>query len=144
MPHNAASRQSHASRDIVLCNGVMVSRQSATALHSKGSFTNYVMLTININRQLCTICYRLPFSEPFYIVYNTYLEFSQVLKCTFLKNELEQFSDTDFSRSVNPISTKKGRLCPPHYYWHPQIFRPSYDPDQVENSMRLGTVYLPQ
>ena len=24
MPHNAASRQSHASRDIVLCNGVMV------------------------------------------------------------------------------------------------------------------------
>ena len=76
MPHNAASRQSHASRDIVLCNGVMVSRQSATALHSKGSFTNYAMLTININRQLCTICYRLPFSELFYIVYNTYLGFS--------------------------------------------------------------------
>ena len=24
----------------------------------------------------------------------------------------------DFGRSVNPISTKGDRLCPPHYYWH--------------------------
>ena len=22
----------------------------------------------------------------------------------------------DFGRSVNPISTRRGRLCPPHYY----------------------------
>ena len=32
----------------------------------------------------------------------------------------------DFGRSVNPISTRRGRLCPLHYYWHPGIFRPSY------------------
>ena len=36
----------------------------------------------------------------------------------------------DFGRSVNPISTRKDRLCPPHYYCHPRIFRPSYGPDQ--------------
>ena len=27
--------------------------------------------------------------------------------------------------SVNPISTRGDRLCPPNYYWHPRIFRPS-------------------
>ena len=31
----------------------------------------------------------------------------------------------DFGRSVNPISTMGDRLCPPNYYWHTQIFRPS-------------------
>ena len=35
---------------------------------------------------------------------------------------------TDFGRSVNPISTKGDRLCPPNYYWHTQIFRPSDGP----------------
>ena len=25
----------------------------------------------------------------------------------------------DFGRSVNRISTRRGRLCPSHYYWHP-------------------------
>ena len=30
--------------------------------------------------------------------------------------------------SVNPISTRRGRLCPTNYYWHPLIFRPSYGP----------------
>ena len=35
----------------------------------------------------------------------------------------------DFGRPVNPISTRRGRLCPPHYYRHPRIFRPSYGPD---------------
>ena len=34
----------------------------------------------------------------------------------------------DFGRSVNPISTRGNRLCPPNYYWHTQIFRPSNDP----------------
>ena len=34
----------------------------------------------------------------------------------------------DLGRSVNPISTRRGRLCPPHYYWHPWIFRLSYGP----------------
>ena len=40
----------------------------------------------------------------------------------------------DFGRSVNPISTRRGRLCPPYYYWHPQIFRPSYGPGLEEKT----------
>ena len=32
---------------------------------------------------------------------------------------------SDFGRSVNPISTRGDRLCPPNYYWLPRIFRPS-------------------
>ena len=36
----------------------------------------------------------------------------------------------DFGRSVNPISTKGGRLCPPNNtYWHPRIFRPFDGPE---------------
>ena len=35
----------------------------------------------------------------------------------------------DFCRSVNPISTRGDRLCPPNYYWHTRIFRPSDGPD---------------
>jgi len=35
----------------------------------------------------------------------------------------------DFGRSVNPISTRGDRLCPPNYYWHTRIFRPSDSPD---------------
>ena len=31
----------------------------------------------------------------------------------------------DFGRSVNPISTRGDRLCPPNCFCHPQIFRPS-------------------
>ena len=31
----------------------------------------------------------------------------------------------DFGKSVNSISTRGNRLCPPHY---PRIFRPSYGP----------------
>ena len=31
-------------------------------------------------------------------------------------------------RLVNPISTRVDRLCPPNYYWHTQIFRPSDGP----------------
>ena len=27
---------------------------------------------------------------------------------------------------VNPISTRGDRLCPPNYYWHTRIFRPTY------------------
>ena len=34
----------------------------------------------------------------------------------------------EFGRSVNPISTRGDRLCPPNYYWHPRIFRPSDGP----------------
>ena len=36
---------------------------------------------------------------------------------------------SDFGRSVNPISTRGGRLWPPNYYWHPRIFRPSDGPE---------------
>ena len=34
----------------------------------------------------------------------------------------------DFGRSINPISTRGDRLCPPNYYWHTRIFRPSDGP----------------
>ena len=34
----------------------------------------------------------------------------------------------EFGRSVNPISTRRNRLCLPNYYWHTQIFRPSDGP----------------
>ena len=35
----------------------------------------------------------------------------------------------DFGRSINPTSTRRGRLSPPFYYWHFRIFRPSYGPE---------------
>ena len=35
----------------------------------------------------------------------------------------------DFGRSVNPISTKGVRLCPPNNTGTPEIFRPSDGPD---------------
>ena len=36
----------------------------------------------------------------------------------------------DFVNSVvHPISTKGDRLCPPNYYWHTRIFRPSDGPE---------------
>ena len=38
---------------------------------------------------------------------------------------------TDFGRSVNPISTRGYRLCPPNYYWHTRIFRPSDSPAYI-------------
>ena len=34
----------------------------------------------------------------------------------------------DFGRSVNPISTRGNKLCPPNYYWHTRIFRHSDGP----------------
>ena len=35
----------------------------------------------------------------------------------------------DFGRSVNPTYLNQGdRLCPPNYYWHLRIFRPSDGP----------------
>ena len=33
-----------------------------------------------------------------------------------------------FGRSINPISTWGDRLCPPNYYLHLRIFRPSDGP----------------
>jgi hypothetical protein len=37
----------------------------------------------------------------------------------------------DFGRSVKPISTRGDRLCPPNYYWHSRIFRPSFGPGPI-------------
>ena len=38
----------------------------------------------------------------------------------------------DFGISVEPISTRRLRhIMPPHHYWHPRIFRPSYGPQYV-------------
>ena len=34
----------------------------------------------------------------------------------------------DFGRSVNPISTRGDRLCPPNYNWHTRTFVPSDGP----------------
>ena len=44
----------------------------------------------------------------------------------------------DFGRSVNPISNKGDRLCPPNYYWHTRIFRPS---DGPANKTKGGRFY---
>ena len=46
----------------------------------------------------------------------------------------------DFGRSVNPISTRGDRLCPPNYYWHPRIFRPFDGPDYHIHIMQLYVV----
>ena len=44
----------------------------------------------------------------------------------------------DFGGSVNPISTRGNRLCPPNSYWHTRIFRPSNGPAQYPSvSLRI-------
>ena len=49
----------------------------------------------------------------------------------------------DFGRSVNPISTGGDRLCPPNYYWHPRIFRPSDGPVMyILISICISTMYF--
>ena len=51
-----------------------------------------------------------------------------------------------FGRSVDPISTRGDKLCPPNYYWHPLIFRPSNGPvkyssaDHDSKKMRFQSV----
>ena len=49
----------------------------------------------------------------------------------------------DFGRSVNPISTRGGWLCPPQYYLPPRIFDPCCIPEDWVNELvnlieRLG------
>ena len=39
------------------------------------------------------------------------------------------YAHPDFSRSVNSISTREGRLCPPYYSLPLQIFRPTAIPE---------------
>ena len=37
-----------------------------------------------------------------------------------------------FGKSVNPIYlNQEGQICPPHYKWHPRIFRASYGPASI-------------
>ena len=49
----------------------------------------------------------------------------------------------DFGRSVNPISTRGDRLCPPNYYWHTRIFRPSDGPAlQTVNHVTEGNLQV--
>ena len=48
-----------------------------------------------------------------------------------------------FRRSVNPISTRGDRLCPPNYYWHTQIFRPSDGPEPLYKGYGLGQSFRP-
>ena len=31
--------------------------------------------------------------------------------------------------TLSQPGARRGRLCPPQYYWHPRIFRPSYGPE---------------
>ena len=43
---------------------------------------------------------------------------------------MHKIQTTKFQLS-NPISTMGDRLCPPHYYSTPQIFRPSAIPEKA-------------
>ena len=45
-----------------------------------------------------------------------------------------------FRRSVNPISTRGDRLCPPNYYWHTQIFRPSDGPANTGKTLKVHSL----
>ena len=49
----------------------------------------------------------------------------------------------NFGRSVNPISIRGERLCPPNYYWHTRIFRLSDSPAQpLLRHLVLRNVYV--
>ena len=48
----------------------------------------------------------------------------------------------NFGRSVNPISTRGDRLCPPNYYWHTRIFRPSDVPALFLSKENLNKYYI--
>ena len=42
-----------------------------------------------------------------------------VWNCNTYNNIYREKDPPDFGRSVNPISTRGDKLCPPNYYWHP-------------------------
>ena len=48
----------------------------------------------------------------------------------------------DFGRSVNPISTRKDKLCPPNNYWHTRIFRPSDGPDLLRTVAKFLFIFF--
>ena len=62
-----------------------------------------------------------------------YLEKLELLTQPELKHtqmsEVSSLGVPDFGRSANPISTRGDRLCPPNYYWHTRICRPSDGPE---------------
>ena len=43
----------------------------------------------------------------------------------------------EFGRSVNPIPTRGGRLCPPHYCQHPRIRKPNDSSEVVLEMLTL-------
>ena len=51
----------------------------------------------------------------------------------------------DFGRSVNLISSRGDKLCPPNYYWHPRIFRPSDGPGRMYpiDFSRITATHIP-
>ena len=65
------------------------------------------------------------------------LVISKIFRCRFTYKirykYAENIAPPDFGESVNPISTRKGKLYPPYYYWHSEIFRLSYGPDMYAN-----------
>ena len=48
----------------------------------------------------------------------------------------------DFGRSANTISTRRSRLCPPHYYRYPRIFKPSYGPASYYSDLFIKRTHL--
>ena len=59
---------------------------------------------------------------------------------SYVYKSLLFFPPQDFGRLIFPTSTRRVRLCPTHYYWHPRIFRPSYGPARygVESGQFFG------
>ena len=48
----------------------------------------------------------------------------------------------EFRSSVNPSLSRRGRLCPPHYYLTLLIFRPSYGPENMLSVMLMAKSWL--
>ena len=59
-------------------------------------------------------------------------EFSPVLRAVVPGCAGCAMAHPDFGRS--DISTRGDRLCPPNYYWHTQIFRPSDGPEGYDQN----------
>ena len=47
-----------------------------------------------------------------------------------------------YPSSVNTISTRRDRLCPPHHYWQSRIFRSPNDHVCTDNTIAPGAVLL--
>ena len=52
-------------------------------------------------------------------------------------------SPPNFGRSFNPISTRRGRLCPPHYYWHPLDYKTFLRPGAAGSTKKKKKVPFP-